>query len=82
MDTKTVTLASAKAHLSELTERVAQGESVIITKHGRSVARFVAVETERQPVDIKALQALTAQMPLAKEEAGDFMRKAREAERY
>ena len=82
MDTKTVTLANAKAHLSELTERVAQGESVIITKHGRSVARFVAVEAERQPVDIKALQALTAQMPLAEEEAGDFMRKARESERY
>ena len=82
MDIKTVTLANAKAHLSELTERVSQGESVIVTKHGRSVARFVAVEAQYKPIDLPALQALTAQMPLAKEEAGDFMRKARESERY
>lgn len=38
MSDKTVSLAEAKAHLSELTEWVAAGEDVIITKHGKAVA--------------------------------------------
>jgi len=82
MSRKTVTLANAKAHLSELTERAARGESVVVTKHGRPVVRFVAVETERQPIDAARLRALTDAMPMAQQEAGAFMRQAREAERY
>ena len=37
-----VSLAQAKARLSELTERVAQGETVIITKRGKPVAQMSA----------------------------------------
>lgn len=40
MEEKTVTLADAKARLSELTELAAAGQPVIITKHGRPVARM------------------------------------------
>ena len=82
MSIKTITLAKAKAHLSELTERAAQGESVVITKHGRPVVRFAAIEPERKPVELAELQALTDTMPMAQESAGAFIRRAREAERY
>lgn len=82
MSIKTVTLANAKAHLSELTERAAQGESVVITKHGRPVVRFAAIETERKPVELAKLRALTGTMPMAPESAGAFIRKARDGERY
>lgn len=38
----TVGAFEAKTHLSALLDRVAAGEEVVITKHGRPVARLVA----------------------------------------
>lgn len=37
----TVGAFEAKTHLSELLDRVAAGEEVLITKHGKPVARLV-----------------------------------------
>ena len=34
----------AKTHLSSLLEKVSQGEEVVITKHGKAVARLVPAE--------------------------------------
>ena len=34
----------AKTHLPRLLDRIARGESVIITRHGRPVARLVPVQ--------------------------------------
>ncbi|MCL4351879.1 MAG: type II toxin-antitoxin system Phd/YefM family antitoxin [Firmicutes bacterium] len=31
----------AKTHLSELLDRVAQGDTIIVTKHGRPIAKLV-----------------------------------------
>jgi prevent-host-death family protein len=42
--TITVGAFEAKTHLSALLERVAAGEEVVITKHGRPVARLVRAE--------------------------------------
>ena len=36
----------AKTHLPRLLDRVAQGESLTITRHGRPVARLVPVQDE------------------------------------
>lgn len=36
----------AKTHLPRLLDRVARGESLIITRHGHPVARLVPVENE------------------------------------
>lgn len=45
----TVGAFSAKAQFSALLERVARGEEVVITKHGRAVAKMVpAAEQDRQ----------------------------------
>lgn len=37
----------AKTHLSKLLDRVARGESVTITRHGKPVALLVPVKTDR-----------------------------------
>ena len=43
---ETVGAYEAKTHLPRLLERVRQGESVTITKHGRPVARLVPVAVD------------------------------------
>ncbi|MCB9949155.1 MAG: type II toxin-antitoxin system prevent-host-death family antitoxin [Rhodospirillaceae bacterium] len=48
----TVGAFDAKTHLSALLEQVARGEEVLITRHGRAVARLVpAVAADRARVD-------------------------------
>ena len=44
----TVGAFEAKTHFSALLERVARGEEVVITKHGKPVARMVAAATVDQ----------------------------------
>lgn len=82
MTNKMVTLADAKVHLSKLTDLAAQGETVIITKHGKPVARVSRAEPLRKPVDLQALRDLTAGMPPLQEDAGSFMRRLRDDARY
>ena len=43
---QTIGAYEAKTHLPRLLDRVAQGESLTITRHGRPVARLVPVENE------------------------------------
>jgi prevent-host-death family protein len=50
----TVGAFEAKTHLSALLDRVAAGEEVVITKHGKPVARLVA---ERQVDRARAREA-------------------------
>lgn len=38
----------AKNHLSELLEKVEQGEQITITRHSRAIARLVPVEPARR----------------------------------
>lgn len=45
-----VSAYEAKTHLSALIERASSGESVVITRHGRPVARLVPFQ-EQRPVD-------------------------------
>jgi prevent-host-death family protein len=63
--TITVGAFEAKTRLSALLDSVAAGDEVLITKHGRPVARLVKAETtDRQAVsaaiaDLKALRSGT-----------------------
>lgn len=45
---QTIGVFEAKAHFSELLERVEHGEEVTITRHGKAVARVVPVDQARQ----------------------------------
>ncbi len=56
----TVTLAQAKAQLSELLNKVEAGEEVIVTRRGRPVARIGPAVQQRQPLPLEALAALHA----------------------
>ena len=77
-----VNLADAKAHLSELVDRVEAGDSVEITRRGKPVARRSAVAKPRKRIDAALLQSLTATMPLQAESAADLVRSMRDGDRY
>ena len=82
MQDKTISLAEAKAHLSELAELAAAGETVVITKRGKPVVRLTRPEKPLQPVNLATLRNLTAGMPMQDEDAGEFMRTLRDDARY
>ena len=77
-----VTLADAKAHLSELVERVLRGEDVTITRRGKPVARLVGIERKPKPIDFEALRALTESMPMQEESTATWLRRVRDSARY
>lgn len=77
-----INLADAKAHLSELVDRVEAGDSIDITRRGKPVARLTAVVRPRKRIDAVALQALTATMPPQSEDAADLVRAMRDGDRY
>lgn len=77
-----ITLAEAKAHLSELVDRVEAGDSIDITRRGKPVARLTAPERPRKRVDAALLQALTATLPPQKRDAATLVSAMREGDRY
>jgi prevent-host-death family protein len=77
-----INLADAKAHLSELVDRVEAGDSIDITRRGKPVARLTAVARPRKAVDITLLRSLTAAMPTPSQSAADLVRSMRDSDRY
>ncbi|MEP7351285.1 MAG: type II toxin-antitoxin system prevent-host-death family antitoxin [Sphingorhabdus sp.] len=75
-------IADAKAHLSDLIDRVEAGETVEITKRGKLVARVTPAGKELKKVDVDALRRLAASLPVQKQSAGDFIREMRDSDRY
>lgn len=77
-----VSVAEAKAHLSELLSAVEAGGIVTISRRGKPVARVSAVDRVREPIDVAALRRLTAGQPVAAASSGDVLRRMREDARY
>lgn len=77
-----VNLAEAKAHLSELVDRVEAGDSIDITRRGKPVARLTAPVRPRKAIDAALLQSLTATMPAPVQGAADLVRSMRDGDRY
>ncbi|TPK96925.1 type II toxin-antitoxin system Phd/YefM family antitoxin [Mesorhizobium sp. B2-4-12] len=77
-----INLADAKAHLSELIDRVEAGDSINITRRGKPVARLTAVAKPRKPIDAAVLRSLTAIMQPQTESAADLVRAMRDGDRY
>lgn len=82
MSTPLISLRDAKARLSELAERAAAGEDLVIAKHGHPVARLTAASRARKPIDLARLRALTDAMPRQREGAGRALRRLRDQARY
>ena len=77
-----IPVAEAKARLSELITRAAAGEAICITRRGKAVAQITGVAKPLQPINVDALEALTAGWPVQDESAGDFIRRMRDEDRY
>jgi prevent-host-death family protein len=77
-----VSLADAKATLSELVDQVEAGDEIDITRRGKPVARLTAVARPRKPIDAELLRSLTAEMPSATWSAADLVRAMRDGDRY
>lgn len=77
-----INLADAKAHLSELVDRVEAGDSIDITRRGKPVARLTSVVRPRKPIDAAPLRLLTAAMQFQTQGAADLVRSMRDGDRY
>lgn len=76
-----ISLAEAKAHLSELVDRVENGRSIDITRGGKPVARLTPVAKPRRPIDAASLRSLSATIPPQSESAADLVRSMRDSDR-
>jgi prevent-host-death family protein len=74
----TVNLVQAKAHLSELLDKVEAGEEVVITRYGRAVARIRPVSRPKRPLMLDELAAFRATMPRLRGPSAELLREARE----
>jgi antitoxin (DNA-binding transcriptional repressor) of toxin-antitoxin stability system len=74
--------------VKELVSRAEAGETILIEKDGKTVARLEGMNVaspQRQPkkkIDITALQEFTRSQTLQSESAGDFIRRMRDEDRY
>lgn len=76
-----INLADAKAHLSELVDRVEAGDTIDITRRGKPVARLTAVARPRKRIERALLAALTAALPPQAESAAALVRSMRDGDR-
>jgi prevent-host-death family protein len=63
---RTIQASDAKVHLPELLTAVEQGESFVITRHGRAIARLVpetAMAHQSRAEAVERLQHLRRTMP-------------------
>lgn len=74
-----VSVTEAKAHLSELLDRVEQGEEIVITRRGRPVAKVSGVRRKREPIDLAALATFRASMPFQERPSLELVHEMRAA---
>lgn len=73
---RTISLADAKARLSEILNEVEAGEEVVITRHGTPVARVVSAHGPRKP--LQSLSAFRAKFPRVRKSSAELIRKLRD----
>jgi prevent-host-death family protein len=74
----TVSLADAKARLSELIDQVETGEQIVITRHGRAVAQLSPTVAPKKP--IPSLAKFRASMPRLDPPLSETLRQMRDEE--
>ena len=72
----------AKTHLPRLLDRVAQGESLTITRHGKPVARLVPVTDDRERAREAAARIVERRRHLKRAPLADLMATIHEGHRY
>lgn len=71
-----VSLAEAKANLSRLIDKVEAGEDVVITRHGRPVAKVTAIRPVKQ--SIPSLAGFRAGIQRRKGSSAEALRQLRD----
>lgn len=79
---RTVSVAEAKAHLSELLDAVEKGEHVEITRRGKPVADIVPKDKPTVRLDAAWFDRLKSQMTSPEVDSADLIRKLRDDARY
>jgi len=74
-----VNVREARERISRLLVDVEHGEEVVISRHGKPVARLAPVERE---VRFSNRSEFRAGLPLCKTGSGDLVRQIRDDERY
>lgn len=74
----TVNLAQAKAHLSELLDKVEAGEEVVITRRGHAVAHISPAARPKKPLRLNELAEFRATMPKLRRPSAELLREARD----
>ena len=72
----TISVAQAKARLSEILDRVEAGEEVVITRHGRAVAQLTAISRPKR--QLRPLSAHRARLPRLRKSSAELLREARD----
>ena len=72
-----ISLAEAKARLSEILRRVEKGEEVIVTRRGRAIARIARVG--KTPQAFRSRADLRARLPKARRSSAKVIRQLRNA---
>lgn len=75
----TCTVAQAKAHLSELLDRVEKGEELVITRRGKPVASLSPIRPAPRDPDWTAIRAFRESLPTGGSTATELVRASRES---
>lgn len=78
---RTVSVAEAKARLSEILARIDSGGEVVITRRGQPVARLSGLKSPRKPIDFGTLDSLRARQAVARTSSVRLIRRMRD-EKY
>lgn len=79
---RSVSVAEAKAHLSEILDAVERGENIEITRRGKPVATLTARRLQKRPIDLSWLRSVTAEMTSPSVDSAELIRKMRDDARY
>ena len=79
----TVSVAEAKAKLSELLDKVEAGEEIVITRHGKPVAKLTATVQPKKPLRdlLPELAEFRAKMPPLRKSSAELIREMRDEEK-
>lgn len=75
---RTVSVAEAKAHLSELLDAVENGERVQITRRGKPVADLVPKQRQRVPITMEWFDELTKGLDPTPGDSAELIRQMRD----
>jgi prevent-host-death family protein len=77
-----INLAHARAHLSEVLDRIEKGERIIITRRGKAVAEISPVGLRKKLPSSEELAGFLTSMPAQQLDTIDSVDVLRDGERY